>query len=208
VPTLVARRAAPYEFEQYRQVSDTIYALFGAAVGWQEGRMEAVSCDEVYLDISELPLPNPAALAAAAAAAVSDKTTSSADVNQTTGTSAAATAAAVAVTAAVSQALASGIDTVDGLPPCLSADDGQQHGEAALGDGDAGGSPALSPLSWTDGTERMATAWVRALRAAVVAAVRCPVSAGVGPNKLVARLATARAKPNGPHSLLDSRPGE
>lgn len=40
-------------------------------------------------------------------------------------------------------------------------------------------------------------ALARALRADIEAATGCPASAGIGPNPLVARLATARAKPRG-----------
>ena len=44
---------------------------------------------------------------------------------------------------------------------------------------------------------------VAALRASIVSSTGCTVSAGVGPNMLLARLATGRAKPNGVFSLLD-----
>jgi nucleotidyltransferase/DNA polymerase involved in DNA repair len=43
-----------------------------------------------------------------------------------------------------------------------------------------------------------------ALRAEILAATGCPASAGVGPNKLLARVATAEAKPNGQRFLRAS----
>ena len=96
---------APYEFGLYQEVSDTIYDLFAKAVRHEYGRIEAVSCDEAYLDVT-------------------------------------------------------GLDS----------------GHAAI--------------------------FVQQLRDQVANATSCPCSAGVGPNKLMARLLTAEAKPNGQRLLL------
>ena len=99
--------SAPYEFGAYQQVSDTIYDLFAQTVRRERGRIEAVSCDEAYLDISDL---------------------------------------------------------------------GETHPSEV----------------------------VSSLRRQVFELTGCPCSAGVGPNKLVARLSTAAAKPNGQRLMLPS----
>ena len=48
-----------------------IYATFASMVGYQAGRIEAVSCDEVYLDISGLPPPPPPAFSSASSSSAS-----------------------------------------------------------------------------------------------------------------------------------------
>eukprot|EP01052_Picozoa_sp_SAG31_P022084 SAG31_NODE_1740_length_7394_cov_7.518849_9_plen_269_part_00 len=100
--------SAPYEFGAYQQVSDTVYELLCRTVRWERGRIEAVSCDEAYLDIFGLEENHP----------------------------------------------------VD---------------------------------------------FVSALRQQVLELTGCPCSAGIGPNKLLARLLTASAKPNGQRMMLPWR---
>ena len=122
--------AAPYEFDKYESVSDEIYKIFARAVGFESGRIEAVSCDEAYLDLTGLELP-------------------------------------------------------------------------AIDDSNTQPSPSLSQPSWDMDRKAWGSAWAAKIRSEVATATGCPVSAGLGPNKLLARLATAEAKPDGQRVLLD-----
>ena len=47
------------------------------------------------------------------------------------------------------------------------------------------------------------SALAESLRAAILKATACTVSVGIGPNLLLARLATKRAKPDGQHRMDD-----
>ena len=122
--------AAPYEFDKYESVSDEIYKIFARAVGFESGRIEAVSCDEAYLDLTGLELP-------------------------------------------------------------------------AIDESNTQASPSLSQPSWDMDRKAWGSAWAAKIRSEVATATGCPVSAGLGPNKLLARLATAEAKPDGQKVLLD-----
>ena len=124
----------PYEFEQYEDVSDTIYEIFARIVGYESGRIEAVSCDEAYLDLSGLDLKT-------------------------------------------------------------------NHRESSQPSPTV--SPAMPTPSWDVDRLEWAEAWATRVRSEVSAATGCTASAGLGSNKLLARLATAAAKPDGQRVLLE-----
>ena len=123
----------PYEFDNYEAVSDKIYEIFARCIGYESGRIEAVSCDEAYLDLS-------------------------------------------------------------GLDPKMG--DLSQSQPSAAAD-------SMPTPSWDVDRLQWAETWASRIRTEVSAATGCPVSAGLGPNKLIARLATADAKPDGQRVLLD-----
>lgn len=127
----------PYEFENYEAVSDKIYEIFARCIGYESGRIEAVSCDEAYLDLS-------------------------------------------------------------GLDSKMTMGDLSQSQHSAPGCADSMPTP-----SWDVDRLQWAETWATRIRTEVSTATGCPVSAGLGPNKLIARLATAAAKPDGQRVLLD-----